>query len=144
MKRILFVCHGNICRSPMAAYILKDRINKYHLDGYTESRAVSYEEEGNDIYPPAKRTLEKHKIKYDYHKAKRITKNDYDCFDLIYVMEEYNLDLLKRIVDDRNKKLFKLCPFDIEDPWYTGNYEKVFSQISERIDNLINELKLID
>lgn len=144
MIKILFVCHGNICRSPMAEYILKDRIKKYNLDIYTESRATSYEEEGNDINLHAKEVLNKYHIKYDRHKAKRITQKDYEKFDYILYMEEYNLNNIKRIIIDKDNKVRKLCISDIEDPWYTGNYEKVFKEISEGIDSLLKELKLID
>ncbi len=133
MRKILFVCHGNICRSVMAEYILKNRTS----DIYCESRATSNEEIGNDIYSPAKECLDKHNIKYDRHHAKRITQDDYDNFDEIYVMDSNNMHNINRIVDDVDRKIKKLCVYDIEDPWYTGNYELVYREINEGIDKLL-------
>lgn len=133
MRKILFVCHGNICRSVMAEYILKNK-NK---DIYCESAATSNEEIGNDIYPPAKRCLELHNIKYDKHHARRVTEEDYDAFDEIYVMDSNNMRNILRIINDKENKIKKLCSFDIEDPWYTGDFETVYSQINEGIDNIL-------
>lgn len=138
MRKILFVCHGNICRSPMAEFILKDRIRKYKLDIYTESRAVSNEEYMNDIYPPAKRILDKYNIVYDRHYAKRISQQDYKDYDEIYVMDESNMYYIKRLIDDSDNKI-KLLNGQIEDPWYTGRYDAVYKQIEEGIDNLIKD-----
>ena len=132
MIRILFVCHGNICRSVMAEYICK----KIRPDLYCESAAVSYEEEGNDIYPLAKRCLERHEIPYGRHYARRIQKKDYDRFDRIYVMDSYNLMNIKRIMSDPEHKIAKLCSNDIEDPWYTDRFDEVYAQIYEGIENL--------
>ena len=132
MKKVLFVCHGNICRSVMAEYICK----KMRPDLYCESAAVSYEEEGNDIYPRAKRCLDAYGIPYGRHRARRIEKEDYERFDKIYVMDSYNIRNILRILDDPEHKISKLCPCDIEDPWYTDNFEKVFRQIEEGIRRL--------
>ena len=132
MKKVLFVCHGNICRSVMAEYIAK----KYRDDLYCESRAVSYEEEGNDIYPPAKRCLDRHGIPYQKHHARRISQNDYERFDVIYVMDGYNMRLIKRIIDDRDGKIRMLSCKEIEDPWYTDNFEEVYKQLYEAIIDL--------
>lgn len=132
-RKILFVCHGNICRSVMAEYILKNKTS----DIYCESMATSYEELGNDIYPPAKRCLDKHGIKYEKHYARRISKEDYDRFDEIYVMDSNNMRNILRIVEDVDNKIKKLCDYDIEDPWYTDNYELVFEEINEGIDRLL-------
>jgi len=133
MRKILFVCHGNICRSVMAEYILKNKTS----DIYCESAATSNEEIGNDIYPRAKRCLDTHNIKYDRHYARRVTINDYDKFDEIYVMDSYNMSNILRILDDKDHKIKKLCSYDIEDPWYTDNFEMVYKQINEGIDNLL-------
>lgn len=133
MRKILFVCHGNICRSVMAEYILKSKTNEI----YCESMATSSEELGNDIYPPAKRCLDRHGIKYDKHIARRINQDDYDRFDEIYVMDSNNLYNISRIVVDRDNKIKKLCAFDIEDPWYTDNFELVYEQINKGIEDII-------
>lgn len=133
MRKVLFVCHGNICRSVMAEYILKNKCS----DIYCESAATSTEEIGNDIYPPAKRCLDFHNIKYDRHHARRVTKEDYDKFDEIYVMDSNNMRNILRILEDKDNKIKKLCSCDIEDPWYTGDFETVYTQINEGIDNIL-------
>lgn len=133
MRKILFVCHGNICRSVMAEYILKAK----RSDIYCESRATSNEEIGNDIYPSAKACLDRHNIPYNKHHARRISVPDYNEFDEIYVMDSYNMSNILRLLDDDKHKIKKLCPFDIEDPWYTDNFDLVFAQISEGIDFII-------
>ena len=94
MKRILFVCHGNICRSVMAEFIMKD-ITKDHDDYYIDSAATSYEEIGNDIYYEAKNTLNRHHIPYSLHQARHIRKEDIDKFDVIIGMDLENMDDLK-------------------------------------------------
>lgn len=145
MTNILFLCHGNICRSPMAEYIMKD-LTKNRNDVYVESKAVSSEEIGNSIYPKAAATLRKHDIPFGNHCARRIEKKDYYKFDYIIVMEEYNLPRLFRILgDDPQKKVHKLLDFtavsgDIEDPWYSGNFEKVFEQITEGCKGLLEKI----
>lgn len=133
MRKILFVCHGNICRSVMAEYILKSKTK----DIYCLSRATSSEEAGNDIYPPAKRCLDKHHIPYDRHIAKRITQQDYDEFDEIYVMDSYNLRNINYCIDDRDHKVKMLSDKEIADPWFTGDFETVYKQLNEAIDRLI-------
>lgn len=135
MRKILFVCHGNICRSVMAEYILKSMT----ADIYCESRATSNEEIGNDIYPSAKRCLDRHGIKYDRHHARRVNIDDYNKFDEIYVMDSYNLANIKRMLDDRDHKIKMLCDFDIEDPWYTDNFELVYDEIKQGILKILND-----
>jgi len=139
MRKILFVCHGNICRSPMAEFILKDRIKKYNLDIYTDSLAVSNEEYGNDIYPKAKRILDKYHIEYTSRHARKIEQSDYDNFDEIYVMDQSNLYYINRIVNDTDNKIKLLSEQDIIDPWYSDNFELAYTQISQAIDKLIKE-----
>jgi len=137
MRKVLFLCHGNICRSPMAEFIFKEKTKC--LDYQCASRAVSYEEIGNDIYPRAKDILNKHNIPYSRHYAQIITQEDYDEYDDIFVMDESNLFNLNRIIKDINHKVRKLCPYDIEDPWYTSNFEIVYNEISDGIDNYLRE-----
>lgn len=133
MRKILFVCHGNICRSVMAEYILKNKTS----DIYCESAATSNEEIGNDIYPPAKRCLDNHNVAYGVHHARRVNRDDYDKFDEIYVMDSYNMANILRIIDDKDNKIKKLCTYDIDDPWYTGNFEEVYQQLNEGIEKLL-------
>ena len=145
MTKILFICHGNICRSPMAEYVMKN-MAQGRDDIYVESKAVSTEEIGNPIYPPAARTLKKHNIPFGNHRARQIKKEDYENFDYIIVMEEYNFPRLFRIIGaDSEKKVYKLLDFtstsgDIEDPWFTGNFEKVYEQITLGCKGLLERI----
>lgn len=133
MKRILFLCHGNICRSPMAEFVFKFLTQGENL--YAESKAVSCEELGNPMYHKAAETLRRHQIPFEGHRARQIMADDYDEFDYIVVMEKYNLPRLMRIIgEDRDRKIHRLLDFtntpgDIEDPWYSGRFDAVFEQI---------------
>lgn len=139
MKRICFVCHGNICRSPMAEYILKDRVNKLGLDYYIVSRATSSEEIGNDMHYGTKRILDKYKITYDRHFATKLCKNDYDKFDYFICMDDNNIRNIKYIFDEYNK-VIKLLDRDVRDPWYTGDFEETYKDICIGIDKLLKLL----
>ena len=144
MTKVLFLCHGNICRSPIAEFVMKDLSRGEDI--YIESAAVSREEIGNPIYPPAKRILREKNIPFDDHRARQITPADYDEFDYIVIMEEYNMPRLLRIIgsDDKNKVSrlldFTDTPGDIEDPWYSGNFEKVFEQIKYGCEALLQKI----
>ena len=140
MIRILFLCHGNICRSPMAEFIFKDLVKKNGLEDqfYIESAATSTEEIGNSIYPPAKRCLNAHGIPFDKNKtARQITRADYDRFDLIIYMDRMNLRWLKWIIpDDPQTKIKLMMSYtghdrDVADPWYTGDFETTYRDIME-------------
>lgn len=140
--RICFVCLGNICRSPMAEFIMKDKVKKLGLENkfYIESRATSYEEEGNDMYPPAKKMLTEKGISYTRHYAKRLEKEDYSKFDLFVCMEEDNIRNIKYIFDDVDKKVIKLLDRNIADPWYTNNFISTYNDLVEGIDLLIKRI----
>ena len=144
MKKILFLCHGNICRSPMAEYVCKDLAKG--MDVHIESMAVSREEIGNGMYPAAARMLEAHGIPYGKHRARQITRADYEDFDYVVVMEQYNLPRLMRIIgqDDQHKVRrlldFTDTPGDIEDPWYSGNFEAVYGQIVKGCKALLKQI----
>ncbi len=146
MKKVMFLCHGNICRSPMAEFIFKDISKQYKDKLIIESKAVTNEEIGNSIYPKAQAKLREKGIPFDNHRASRITKQDYEDFDYIIVMEQYNvLRLMNIIGSDYQNKVYRLLDFtsktgDIEDPWYSGNFEKVFNQIKEGCEGLLKYL----
>lgn len=144
MYNIVFICYGNICRSPMAEMIFKDLIykNNKRYKMYCASRATSFEETGSDIYPEAKRVLQIHNIPIEKHKAKRFSKEEYSKFTHIIVMEDRNAkDILSIIGEDPENKITKLIEKDIEDPWYTGNFEKVYKEIEEGCKNIFEKLK---
>ena len=139
MIKIMFVCLGNICRSPMAEFVLKDMVNKKGLSNefYIKSSATSYEEIGNDIYCGARDKLIQKNIPFTKRKATRLTPEDYNKYDFIIGMEEANIRDIKRIVgEDKENKIYKLLDFsnnprDIADPWYTGNFEVTYYDIVE-------------
>lgn len=148
MIKICFVCLGNICRSPMAEFIMKSKIDKLGLNDnfLIESKATSYEESGNDIYPPAKRKLQSEKIPFTKHHATRLEKTDYDKYDYFICMEQANIKNALRIFEaDPKAKVFCLyditaTPKDIADPWYTGNFNATFTDLDKGIDILISHL----
>lgn len=139
----MFVCHGNICRSPMAEFIMKNLVRDGALQGefHIESAATSSEETGNDIYPRAASVLSRHNVAYTSRRARRFTLADYDKFDMVVVMEEYNIKNIMRIIGcDSKNKVWKLLDFtndnvqrccgdDISDPWYHGDFEKTYNEI---------------
>ena len=146
MRRILFVCHGNICRSPMAEFILKALVRARGLEDqyYIESAAVSTEEIGNPIYPPAKRCLTQHGIPFDARGARQVTAADYDRFDRIICMDNSNLRWIRRIIpDDPDGKIRLMMSYaglhrDVADPWYTGDFETTFQDLLEGCEAMLN------
>lgn len=152
MKRILFVCHGNICRSAMAKMIMVDLLKQQQLTSRFEidSCATSTEEIGNDIYPPAKKCLAQHGIAILLHAARQITKADYAYFDLILCMEQYNIrnlsytlgeELLAEDMSLPQPKIKRLLNRDVADPWYTRDFEATYKDLVEGCTRLINECK---
>jgi len=150
MIKILFVCLGNICRSPMAEFIMKDLVKKNNLQDKIQiaSAATCYDEIGNDMYLQAQATLNNHNIPYTKHSARIITKEDYNNFDYIVAMEDSNIRRINNIVgEDTDNKVCKLLDFtgtskDIEDPWYTRNFEKVYNEIYEGCQALLKVVEL--
>ncbi len=152
MVKILFVCHGNICRSPMAEFIFKDLVEKAGMENefYIASAATSSEEiwngVGNPIYPPAEAELKLHGLSGEGKRAIRLVKSDYDKYDYIIGMENVNIKNMYRILGgDKDKKLYKLLEFtgsdgDISDPWYSGDFKKAYSDIKTGCEGLLNKL----
>ena len=137
MIRILFVCHGNICRSPMAEFVMKQLVREAGLTGSFRiaSAAVSAEETGNDIYPPARRKLAQKGIPFEHRSARQLTRDDYRYYDRIVCMDGSNLRLLRLLVgEDPDRKVSLLMQWagserDVADPWYTGDFEAAYSDI---------------
>ena len=148
MKKILFVCHGNICRSPMAEFILKDMIKKRGLEKEFEvaSAATSYEEIGNAVYPPAQKILAEHGIYCKEKNARRITPSDYSYYDLIVGMDSANMNNMKRMWNDTNKKIkhimtdFAKINRDVADPWYTGDFKQTYADLVLGCQAILNTL----
>ena len=143
MISILFVCHGNICRSPMGEFILKDLAGKAGREGAFEiaSRAVSREEIGNGLYPPARRELQKHGVPCEGHQARQITLEDYRHFDRIYYMDRSNLRYLQRMLPHDPEKIRPLLHRDVADPWYTGDFETTWDDILEGCRRIMEEFQ---
>ncbi len=148
--RVMFVCHGNICRSPMAEFVFKDLINKKGLSDsfFVSSSATSTEEiwhgVGNPVYPPARRVLNTYGISCDGKCAVQLKSNDYDNYDYFIGMDGANISNMHRILmGDPEKKVYKLLSFagrsdDVADPWYTGDFNTTFNDVSEGCKALLD------
>ena len=148
MIKILFVCHGNICRSPMAEFVMKQLVREAGRESEFEiaSAATSREEMGNDIYPPAKRCLSAHGIPYEKHAARQISPQDVLYYDYIVAMEAYNLRNLRRLLGSlytQQEARFSLLldfadrPGEGADPWYSGDFETAFRDIERGCRGLL-------
>ena len=139
MKKVIFVCLGNICRSPMAEFVMKDIVAKAGLEHEFEiaSAATSTYEIGNPVYPPARQKLAEHGIDCKGKTARQITKKDYDYYDYIVAMDQSNIRNLKNMLsNDPQGKISLLMdytsrPADVADPWYTGDFQATWDDVSE-------------
>ena len=141
MVKILFVCHGNICRSPMAEYVMKDIVKKAGIADRVaiDSVATSREELGNPVYPPARRELNRHGITCDGHRARQITQAALDSSDYVLYMDSNNARNLRRLFPGQDK----WQPFlnrDVADPWYSGNFTQTWLDIEEGCKHILEEL----
>ena len=148
MIKILFVCHGNICRSPMAEFVMKDLVEKAGMKDrfHIESAATSTEEIGNPVYPPARRKLAEYGISCAGHAARQLTRKDYDQFDWLIGMDFANLRNMRRMCGgDEQDKIHLLmdythCPGEVADPWYTGNFEATLQDVREGCEGFLQYL----
>lgn len=148
MIKILFVCHGNICRSPMAEFVMKDLVKKRGMEGAFSiaSCATSTEEIGNPVYPPAQKKLAEHGISSAGKTARQMTKEDYYEYDYIIAMDRFNLRNMTRFVgDDPEGKVSLLLDFtnrpgDVADPWYTGDFEVTYRDVLEGCLGFLDEI----
>lgn len=152
MIKILFICHGNICRSPMAEFILKDMVEKMGRadEFYIESAATSTEEiwhgVGNPVYPPARDILAKHGISCEGKRARQVKYEDYDKFDLLIAMDSNNIRNLRKLIpEDTKGKVHLMMEYagqkrDVADPWYTGNFQKTWDDIYLACGQLLENL----
>ena len=149
MTKILFICHGNICQSPMAEYVMKGLVRKAGLESQFQiaSAATSREEIGNPVYPPAQRKLAEHGIGCSCHAARQLVNSDYEEYDLLIGMEGANLKNMQRICGgDPAGKMHRLLdytdrPGDVADPWYTGDFEATWRDVSEGCKCLLAEIE---
>ena len=149
MTRILFVCHGNICRSPMAEFVMKKIVSDRNMSErfFIASAATSREEEGNPMHYGTRRKLKEKGVPFENHYATVIKRSDYEKYDYIIAMERYNIRGIMRIIgSDPEHKVSLLLdytrrPGDIADPWYTGNFDKTYEDILEGCQGLLEALK---
>lgn len=148
MYKILFVCHGNICRSPMAEYIFNDMLKKQGITNiHADSAATSTEEIGNGVHYGTAAVLRRLGIDYSAHRARQMTRSDCDKYDLIIGMDSANIRNIHRIAGtDKNDNIYRLLDFtdrsgDISDPWYTGDFESTYNDVVEGCEGLLKWLR---
>ena len=153
MTKLLFICHGNICRSPMAEYVMKDLVKKAGLEKefQIDSAATCAEELGNPVYPPARRPLAEHGVPCGDHRARRLTRRDYDAYDLLVGMDRANLRNMSRMLGgDPEGKLHLLLEYagrpdqEVADPWYTGDFEATWRDVLAGCRGLLSALTAED
>ena len=148
MIKVLFVCHGNICRSPMAEYVMKDLVKKHGLESqfYIDSAATSTEEIGNGVHHGTRSKLREMGIPCGDHRARQLRRSDYDQYDCLLGMDGWNMRNMRRILgDDPDGKLHLLLEYgercrDIADPWYTGNFDETYRDVVEGCQGLLRHL----
>ena len=150
MTRILFICHGNICRSTCAHYVFQDMVNKAGLNKefYIDSAATSREELGNPVYPPMRRTLESHGVPILDHRARQLTRQDYDKYDMLIGTDDENIYYMNRICGgDPEGKFSLLMDYsdrpgtEISDPWYTRDFERTYRDVIRGCEGLFSRLE---
>lgn len=148
MIKVLFICHGNICRSPMAEFVFKDMVKKAGRadEFFIASAATSTEEIGNPVHPGTKRKLAALGISCDGKRAVQMKKSDYDAYDYLIAMDNWNIRNIMRIIGaDTDQKVYKLLYFageqgDIADPWYTGNFDETYDDIVRGLTGFLSEI----
>ena len=144
MIKVLFVCHGNICRSPISEFMMKDMVKKLGIEDHFEiaSCATSTEEIGNPVYPPARRILSAHGISCQGKTARQITRRDLAYYDYIILMDSNNMRNLRWMFPNEDLgNVRMMLPRDVADPWYTGNFDATWRDCEEGITNLIEEIR---
>ena len=147
MTKILFVCHGNICRSPMAEFVMKDMAKKQNADVDVESAATTDEEIGNDIHYGTRRKLREMGVPFSKRRARQMTRDDYDRFDYLIGMDKYNVaDMIRIAGGDPKEKIHFLLDFtgqrgvDVDDPWYTGDFDAAYFDIERGCRALLDRI----
>ena len=144
MKKILFVCHGNICRSPMAEMVFKHLVRERGLTGFTvASAATSTEEIGNPVYPPARAEMDRHGIPVEKRGARQVTWADYQAYDLLIGMDNANIRNMRRMLGgDPEGKIHRLMDFtnrpgEVDDPWYSDRFDLCYRDVLEGCEALL-------